>query len=203
MFLEFLKSLFLLFLCSISLSQAGPVIDVWYGNEQQFGNLGIPQQWVNILGNISAPDGISQMSYSLNNGPDSNLSIGPDTRRLLSPGDFNIEIDRDDLIEGRNRIDISAADMNGKKAGETVFVDYTVGKEWAYPWNIDWSQVTNAQNVVYIVDGNWTWDEKGIRPQVVGYDRTFAVGDVSWRYIGVFVFVFFFQAEDGIRDKGM
>jgi hypothetical protein len=44
------------------------VIDVWYGEEQTFGSLGNPQEWVNIMGNVSDSDGIASLSYSLNGG---------------------------------------------------------------------------------------------------------------------------------------
>ena len=63
-----------------------PIIDVWYGTEQQFGQVGIPQQWVNILGNVTDPDGIDTLTYSLNGGSESALSIGPDTCRLADEG---------------------------------------------------------------------------------------------------------------------
>ena len=33
-----------------------PVISVWYGDTQEFGKLGQPQRWINILGNASDPD---------------------------------------------------------------------------------------------------------------------------------------------------
>ena len=32
---------------------AGPAIDVWYGSNQKFGNVGISQKWVNIYGDVA------------------------------------------------------------------------------------------------------------------------------------------------------
>jgi len=44
-----------------------PVIDVWYGSSQPFGQNGDPQVWVNILGNVSDVDGdLSLLEYRLN-----------------------------------------------------------------------------------------------------------------------------------------
>jgi len=62
-------------------------INIWYGSHQVFGHIGIPQQWINILGNVSDPDGVDSLTYSLNGGPELPLSMGPDTRRLESEGE--------------------------------------------------------------------------------------------------------------------
>ncbi|HHQ14683.1 MAG TPA: hypothetical protein ENK16_06615, partial [Chromatiales bacterium] len=56
---------------------AGPVIDIWYGGTQSFGQTGNPQIWVNILGNASDPDGVTDLSYTLNGGAPQPLSMGP------------------------------------------------------------------------------------------------------------------------------
>lgn len=163
-------------------AQAAPRIKIWYGSEQSFGRIGTPQQWVNILGNVSDPNGVAYISYSLNGGPDSLISIGPDTRRLLSPGDFNIEIDRSILNVGRNRVDIKAADVNDNIANETVYIDYATGIEWPKTYAVKWDTVTNAGDVLYILDGEWSWDQDGIRPTKMGYDRTLVIGDIFWQF---------------------
>ena len=59
-------------------------INAWYGNTQNFGQIGNPQQWINILGNVtevSASDSVT-LTYSLNNGADLPLSIGANITRL-------------------------------------------------------------------------------------------------------------------------
>ncbi len=43
-----------------------PAINVWYGLNQTFGQLGTPQQWINILGSVT---GATSLTYSLNGGP--------------------------------------------------------------------------------------------------------------------------------------
>ena len=92
-----------------------PVIDIsGMASQQEFGQLGVPQQWVNILGNVSDPDGIASTTYSLNGGAESTLSIGPDTRRLADDGDFNIEIDHNDLVDGSNDVVITATRQSGR-----------------------------------------------------------------------------------------
>lgn len=56
-------------------AESAPVIDVWYGTEQEFGHLGAPQEWVNILGNVSDPDGIKTLTYVLNGGTNKHLLL--------------------------------------------------------------------------------------------------------------------------------
>src|SRR5260370_14574808 len=53
-----------------------PIFNVWYGDNQSFGQNGIPQQWVNILGNASAPSGIASASYTLNGRASHVLRVG-------------------------------------------------------------------------------------------------------------------------------
>jgi hypothetical protein len=41
---------------------------------QTFGANGVPQQWVNILGNVTSPVGIAMLTYSLSGAPKVNLN---------------------------------------------------------------------------------------------------------------------------------
>ena len=145
-----------------------------------FGSPGLSQRWVNILGNVSAPDGVATLTYSLNAGPTFPLSLGPDTRRLAAPGDFNIEIASTALSSGRNHVTITAVDTRHHATVQTVTFDYFSGKVWPLPFAIDWNGVANLQDVVQVVDGLWTVEPHGIRPVLPGYDRTVAIGDMAW-----------------------
>jgi uncharacterized repeat protein (TIGR02543 family) len=157
-----------------------PVIDVWYGSHQVFGHLGNPQRWVNILGNVSDPDGIDSLTYSLNGGLELPLSVGPDGLRLEDEGDFNVEISRTVLSSGLNQVVITATDNFNNQTVETVTVEYVDGNVWPEPYSIDWSTVTAITDVVQIVDGLWTWEGDSIRPVIQGYDRIVAIGDMTW-----------------------
>ncbi len=65
-----------------------PIIDVWYGDNQVFGVNGLPQKWVNILGNINDFESdMDRVSYQLNSAPPIDLLLGPDFRRLAKTGD--------------------------------------------------------------------------------------------------------------------
>ena len=163
-------------------ADSGEGIDVWYGSHQVFGELGNPQRWVNILGNVSDPDEVISLTYSLNSGPELPLSIGPDTRRLTAEGDFNVEISRTALISGLNPVVITATDSFNNQTVETVTVEYVEDHVWPETYSIDWSTVTAIPDVAQIVDGLWTLEADSIHPEVMGYDRLVAIGDMdaSW-----------------------
>ncbi len=156
------------------------VLDVWYGDTQKFGNIGHAQRWVNILGAVSDPDGIASLSFSLNGGADRVLSIGPDGRRLYFPGDFVIEVDFDELNLGLNTFRIRAVDGGGDATERSVTVDYGGPTVWPEVYSVDWSSVTDLQDVVQIVDGKWSVSGDSLRPDRPGYDRLIAIGDRLW-----------------------
>ncbi|RAH95911.1 hypothetical protein DLJ53_33705 [Acuticoccus sediminis] len=155
-------------------------INVWYGDTQRFGSPGEAQRWVNILGEVSGD--IANLSYSLNGGPVEVLSIGPDTRRLHGAGEFNIEIDYEDLDGSATHdvVTIIAEYADGTLITENVTIDYEDGAVWSPNYTIDWDSVANIQDVAQIVDGTWTIADGGVRPVDTGYDRVIALGDASW-----------------------
>ncbi len=162
---------------------AGPddgVIDVWYGPVQRFGHLGNVQRWVNILGNASDPDGIDSLTYTLNGGAEQSLGVGPDTRRLQRAGDFNVEIDRADLVAGDNTVVIALTDSLGNRTETTVTVTFDDAAVWPEAATVDWTGVTRIEDVAQVVDGKWTVEADGVRPVELGYDRLIGIGDITW-----------------------
>lgn len=159
---------------------AAPIIDVWYGNSQDFGSPGNPQNWVNVLGNVMDASDITSLSFTLNGGSAQTLSIGPDDRRLERMGDFNVEIDYQDLNPGANTVVITAVDSKGNTAQENVTVNWTPSTTWPIPYTVDWSTFSNPADAVQIVDGEWELDAGGLRISEFGYDRVFAIGDLNW-----------------------
>ncbi len=157
-----------------------PYIDVWYGNLQNFGQNGNPQQFVNILGNVSDPNGVASLTYTLNGGNELTLSRGPDTRRLEYEGDFNIEIDIQQLNSGSNTIEIKATDYNGYTSINMVTVDYTSGQTWPLSYTADWNNVQDISQAAQVVDGYWKLEDGAVRTVELGYDRIIAIGDMSW-----------------------
>lgn len=184
-----------------SLGQSGLTVTVWYGDEQTFGQPGNPQAWVNILGNVTPSNELSALTYSLNGGPVRALNWGttavttqhpsqasPLARtavqagnpRLVSPGDFNIEIAVQDLQSGANTVRITATNPSQNETVKEVTVNYVTGQTWPIPFVVDWSQVSSISDVAQVVDGEWTIGPDGLRTAVAGYDRVVAIGDLAW-----------------------
>lgn len=161
---------------------SGPTIDIWYGLNQSFGQLGKPQGQINVVGNVSDDNGITSLTYSLNSGPQIPLSIGLDTRRLLNQGDFNVELFDNDpaLLTGVNQLIITATNGLSDTSSETVILNYTRGNTWPLPYSIDWDSATSITDVAQIVDGKWEKSSAGVRTLDPGYDRLIAIGDVAW-----------------------
>ncbi len=153
-----------------------PVIDVWYGTTQNFGQLGNPQQWVNILGTAT---GTTSLKYSLNGGPDRNLSLGPTGERLYGAGDFNIELAITELVEGANTVLIKAND-GVTQVTKTVTVNYDAGNTWPMPYTANWSALGTVQTGAQVVDGRWAILGGRLENVVPGFDRLVAIGDMSW-----------------------
>ena len=101
------------------------MIDVWWGDTQTYGDTGFPQPYYNLHGNVSDPDGLDSLTYTLNGGASRNLNIGADNRRLARPGDFNADIPFADLQLGANEGPryfspgwiLSKADCRNQKSG--------------------------------------------------------------------------------------
>ena len=163
--------------------EPGDRIDVWYGDLQTFGTPGRAQTWINILGDV-APSGLDELTYTLNGGPERALLIGPDTARLDRLGDFNIDIAyseldpsaRDDVVTIMARYD------DGSTETREVTVAYEEGGSWSPDYAVDFTEVTDLQDVVQVVDGKWAITEDGLRVEEAGYDRFVALGDESWDF---------------------
>ena len=167
------------------ISSSSPVIYVWYGDNQTFGQNGIPQTWVNVLGTVYGTNPVSSLAYTLNGGASQPLSIGVDINngnpRLPEPGDFNVEIAYSSLKPGANTLVITATDNQNHQTTHTVTINYVSGAPCTLPCTIDWSKVSNIQSVAQIVDGKWEIQPDGtVRTLQMGYDRLLAIGDMSW-----------------------
>ncbi len=167
-------------LVSTPVRAVGPVVDVWYGDNQVFGNNGTPQRWVNVLGNVSDPNGVSDLDYSLNGGPYGSLTIGPDDARLDNAGDFNVELSIDDLLIGQNILEIRGTNSLDEVTTQVVNFQYS-SNYWSNPYSIDWSAASSIQDFAQIVDGQWELDGDSIRPVETGYDRLVTIGDRFWQ----------------------
>lgn len=178
----------------------GPLFDVWYGSNQRFGLTGTPQPWVNILGNVFDPDGITSLSYSLNGGSARSLNMGSDLRRLADPGDFNADIAVDDFLVGQNTVVFSATNALGIVSTEIVNVEFDNTNVWPLPLTVDWSNAANIQDVAEVLDGYWEIQADGIRSIQMNYDRLVAVGDLTWQDYEVTATITIHDFDPGVFD---
>ncbi len=157
-----------------------PAIDVWQGDTQHFGRLGVPQKWVNILGRVHPGDGLAGLEYSLNGGAPRKLSTGADGYRLARPGDFNVDLEFDALRDGANQLLLIATDATGRRAERKVAVHRHSGRVWPLPYTVDWRNVRVISDAVQVVDGHWRLEPDGVRTVEPYYDRILAFGDRTW-----------------------
>ncbi len=167
------------FLTTLS-GAGGPDILVWYGPYQVFGEAGVPQRFINILGNADDFDGVDYVAYSLNGGPEQPLTLGLNGSRLEYEGDFNVEIAYDDLPAGVSEVTIRAIDYANFSTSTTVEVEYVDNVVAPLPYSINWASVAEVSEVAQIVDGHWLQEAAGLRTFQSGYDRLVAIGDLSW-----------------------
>ena len=157
------------------------LFDIWYGENQEFGTPGLPQKWINLLGNVSSRNGVTRMTYQLNDRTPVELTLGSDLHRLAMHGDFNIDIALDQLREGTNHLLLEALDSAGHHETKQIQLKITQGKNWPLPYRIKWSEVADLQQVVQVVDGHWEITDDGIRNLDMYYDRVLAFGDNNWQ----------------------
>jgi len=155
-------------------------IQLWYGDEQYFGFPGNTQKYINILGNVSSVNAIESAEFTINDGFPVHFLTGTDLHRLAGDGDFNIEFERNLLVNGKNKVLISVRDSLGNKTSAKIQLHYSDTGKWPLPYSIKWDTVKNIQDVVQVLDGKWELTSDGVRILEPYYDRTLAFGDESW-----------------------
>ncbi len=158
----------------------GPAIDVWYGDNQSFGAIGLPIPYVNILGKVDTQN-LAALQYSLNGGPYLPLAVGSDLRRLYGDGDFNVEFTHSQLLQGPNVVTLRSFDTIGNQAQKSVLFDFQSDNVWPLPYTVHWADFANVSEAAQVSDGLWEFDAgSAIRPVELGYDRIVAIGDQEW-----------------------
>ena len=157
-----------------------PYIDLWQGDQVISGEV-TTQRWFDVVGNVSDPDGVNTLIYSLNGGVARGLDMGPNGRRLVREGDFVIDILRSELVEGPNTVEIRAVDLVGETTTALMQITVEPPTEPSLPLTVDWA-TQELSGLVEIIDGDWQrdGDEVTIGPEAAGYDRLLAIGDTSW-----------------------
>lgn len=183
----YLVIIFVFFITANLNSQSQISINYWYGKNLNFGILGSPQRWLDILGNVLSPNGIKSLKYSLYNSlwnaiyVDSALWIGPqkpnEVRRLYRKGDFVINIDRTILTTGIYYIILTATDSANNVLVDTLNFYYNATTSWPIPYEVRWENLnSNIENGAQVVDGKWQIDGNLLKVSEEGYDRLVAIG---------------------------
>jgi hypothetical protein len=165
-------------------SENSPEIDLWGPGLAANLQPTVNQRWFNILGNVSDPDGILELKWSLNGSSDQPLELGPNDRRLVREGDFNIDILRSSLLLDTNTVEITAVDRQGERTTALVRIENERIDSPDFPIEIDW-KTQQLDGLVEVVDGGWFIDEAAdelvMSSDFAGYDRLVSVGDMNWR----------------------
>jgi regulation of enolase protein 1 (concanavalin A-like superfamily) len=183
-------------------ASGAPVIDVWSGARQSFGHAGTPQTWVNIRGDVTDPDGIGSFDYSLNGGPREPITTSTSNPRLAAEGDFNIELDKAQLLPGQNTLELIAQDAGGRESRMTVTIENVIGIA-PLPYDADWSAVGSIADVAQIVDGDWMIESGKLRTRAPGYDRMVALGESAWTDYEVTLPVTIHSLDDAAPHAGV
>ena len=162
-------------------STGAPVIDVWYGPTQEVGFVGLAQPRINLVGNASGVNPITSLSYTLNGSAPRGLAMGPNDRRLVRPGDFNIDLLVSELVAGPNTVVITAVDTTGTSSTAVVTVTNQVPAPLPPVTTlVDWATTGDPTDLGTVVDGKWYIQNDELRTAERGYDRLVAIGDTRW-----------------------
>ena len=163
-----------------------PIVEVFHGESQRVGHLGLAQPDFNLMGRVTPARAVRRVTYSVNDGEPTELSVGNgrhgfgDGRRLGSSGDFNADIPIESLLPGPNRVKLAVTSRGNDPVETEVLLNRETGAS-PLPVDVIWRDLDNPQDVGQYVDGRWLLDSEGLRTAETGYDRLFLLGDTAWR----------------------
>ncbi len=157
----------------------GPVVDLWYGEVLQVGP-SKGQEWVNIMGRATDPDGVASLTVTLPGQPTRALTLGPDNRRLQKGGDFNADIPWDVIPIGDTLAVLTATDSKGAVTIRNATIRKVAHSPATLPFTRSWTTQQPLATQALPVDGRWTIQNGVIRSVDPGYDRVVTLGDVGW-----------------------
>jgi hypothetical protein len=154
-------------------------IQIWHGAEQKVGHLGDAQDDFNLVGHVEESHKLVSLQYAVNDSIPVELNFRS-YRRLAMHGHFNADIPIAALAPGLNTIEINGRFVDGIEARQVVSLTRLSGSI-PLPLHVDWSEMSDPQNVGQYVDGHWRLGEHGLRTTLVAYDRLFLLGDGTWQ----------------------
>lgn len=168
-------------------SDGDATIEIWHGTQGSFGRLGSVQPQLNVIGLADDPEGVREVRFTLPGSDERILAgSGPNGRRLVTPGSFNLEIP-DVLVGPATSINVFVIDNTGDQTTITVPLADIDGAVGRLPLTLDWTEYEVADEAVDVVDGRWRIAGDDLVNDELGYDRLVGIGDNSWQDYEVLV----------------
>ena len=166
-----------------------PEIEIWNltpGVEALAG----PQRIFNVVGRLTAPERVAELTYSMNGSPEQPVffsrSAG-DCDRLSTIGDFNIDTIEFDELKTQNRLSLRLVMLDNKTSQYEVVFPIRFWPEGLPKFHLNLEGCDFPEMVGQVVDGKWqiSPDESGIpclqiKEADAGYDRIILFGRHSW-----------------------
>jgi len=160
--------------------QTKGALEIWYGDIQRVGHLGIAQEDFNLLGHVEPWREIDQFGWRLNNEVYPTPVSFRSFRRLARDGDFNIDIPVGRLKPDTNLVKLKVSFLNGDVLEREIMVLREEGSR-ELPLVIQWDSVDHLQDACQVVDGKWALEKEGPRVVQEGYDRIILIGETGWQ----------------------
>jgi hypothetical protein len=90
---------------------------------------------------VGGAGALDSLQYELNGASPRDLAAGTDLHRLALSGDFNVELDWDELRAGTNTLRLLARWADGASASTLVRLVVERGRSWPLPYHVDFTRV--------------------------------------------------------------
>jgi hypothetical protein len=144
----------------------------------------------NVVGRLRSPATVESLSYRLNGGDERPVAfrrVGSRSKRLVRPGDFNIDTILVEELHEENVLTMRLGRSRRPVWEEEIVFPVRWFDAGASVFRLDLENANRAQEVGQIVDGRWRLlgDEHGRRclelgGDDAGYDRIITFGDRHW-----------------------
>jgi|GEM_PF-1779520 len=166
-----------------------PEIEIWNltpGVEALAG----PQRIFNVVGRLTAPECVAELTYSLNGSLEQPVFFSRtagDCDRLSAVGDFNIDTINFDELKSQNRLSLRLVMRHAKTSEYEVVFPIRFWPEGPPKFHLNLEGCDFPEMVGQVVDGKWqiSPDESGIpclqiKEADAGYDRIILFGRCNW-----------------------
>lgn len=139
------------------------MIELWVSTTITFNPAAPASRWINIVGRVRPHEGSSssRLTATFPDGHREDVALGPTATRLVSPGEFNIEVDPREVPETGGVVTLTHSTVPAHQRLVRLIPDET-------------AHASSIEPVV--VDGLWRREGHEFRTGLIGYDRLLAWG---------------------------